>query len=369
MSAEVVAATAYLISGALMLFLGFVVLRENPRQRVNRATAGMLVFGGLGPMLGAYSTLARGSEEASPFFQDIFAQFAFLWEFYFPSVLLFALVFPTVHPFLRKHAWVSPALFVPHIFHVVLVLLFSDSTDLVEFLLPNAAESKGTWIGQSLGVVRIALELLFRAHVRFFSSVNLAMAIASWAFLLRSSQRALNPKLRSQVRAIRIGLGFSLGLYSAAELAPTVFGLALPRTVSLPLVTFSLLVGAVSIVVAIVRLGFLDVRFIVRRGLVYGLAAGVVVAVYLFVGKQIDALSAQFIGSQIPVFETTFLVLSLFLLQPVLSWIERLVDGGYSRDGSDVRNALKKMTQEISQELDSAKVCHRVASVIRREMV
>ena len=74
----------------------------------------------------------------------------------------------------------------------------------------------------------------------------------------------------------------------------------------------------------IVRLGFLDVRFIVRRGLVYGLASGVIVALYLFVGKQIDRLSAHFVGEQLPVFETTFLVLSLFLLQPVLAGIKSL---------------------------------------------
>ena len=48
MTFYLIAATAYLTCGALMLFLGFVVLRENPRQLLNRATAAMLVFGGLG---------------------------------------------------------------------------------------------------------------------------------------------------------------------------------------------------------------------------------------------------------------------------------------------------------------------------------
>jgi serine phosphatase RsbU (regulator of sigma subunit) len=369
MAFEVVAATAYLTCGALMLFLGFVVLRENPRQRVNRATAAMLVFGGLGPMLGAYSTLTD-EVAGSPLFQDVFAQFAFFWEFYFPSVLLFALVFPILHPVLRRRRWLSTAIFVPHLFHVVLVVLFSDSTELFNRMIPEGSlGERGSFFGQAAGLLRVSLELMFRAHVRFFSFVNLAMAVTSWILLLQSSRRALNPKLRSQVKAIRVGLGFSLGLYSAAELAPTVFGLSLPRSVSLPLVTVSLLVGAVSIVVAIVRLGFLDVRLIVRRGLLYGLAAGVVVALYLFVGKQIDNLSAQLVGAHLPVFETTFLVLSLFLLQPVLSGIERLVDGGYSRNRSDLRNALTRLAEDVSRELDSAKVCAHVARTVREEMV
>jgi sigma-B regulation protein RsbU (phosphoserine phosphatase) len=370
MAFEVVAATAYLTCGALMLFLGFVVLRESPRQRVNRATAGMLVFGGLGPMLGAYSTLTGRIPGGSHLFQDVFAQFAFLWEFWFPSVLLFALVFPTLHPLLRRHGWISTALFVPHLFHVLLVLLISESTDLLDRILPTGAfGGRSTVLGQAAGILHVGLEFAFKAHVRFFSFVNLAMAATSWFLLMGSSRRTTNPKLRSQVRTIRMGLGLSLALYSGGELVPNVFGLSLPRSLSLPLVTVSLLVGAASILVAIVRLGFLDVRFIVRRGLVYGLAAGAVVALYLFVGKQIDALSATVVGTRIPVFETTFLVLSLFLLQPVLSGIERVVDRGYSRDRSDIRNAFTRLAEDVSQELDSRRVCENVAATIRREMV
>src|SRR5688500_5627699 len=99
MTLELVLVTAYLISGALMLFLGFVVLRENPRQRVNRATAGMLVFGGLGPILGAITSLSARTAE-HPTVTDLFAQFGFLWEFFFPSVFYFSLVFPSLHPVL-----------------------------------------------------------------------------------------------------------------------------------------------------------------------------------------------------------------------------------------------------------------------------
>lgn len=370
MAFDVVAATAYLICGALMLFLGFVVLRENPRQRVNRATAGMLVFGGLGPMLGAYSTLTARAGAAGPGFQDVFSQFTFLWEFFFPSVLLFALVFPTLHPTLRRHRWIPAVLFVPHLFHLLLVMLFSDSTRLLDRVDVSSLLPAGEGVMErGLGLVRIALELLFRVHVRFFSVVNLAMAVLSWGLLMRSSRRTLNPKLRAQVRTIRAGLGLSLALYSGGELVPKVFGITVPRALSLPLITVSLLVGAVSIVVAIVRLGFLDVRFIVRRGLVYGLAVGAVVAAYLFVGKQIDQLSAPLVGARIPFFETMFLVLSVFLLQPVLSGIERVVDRGYSRDRSDLRNALTRLAEEVALLLDPGEVCEAVAVTVRREMV
>ena len=369
MTLELVLVTAYLISGALMLFLGFVVLRENPRQRVNRATAGMLVFGGLGPILGAISSLSARTAE-HPTVTDLFAQFGFLWEFFFPSVLYFSLVFPSLHPILRKRPMLSLLIFLPHAFHVLLILLMGGETSYFDRLDPSRwFPWMSSLFAQGSRLVRLGLELLLNIHARFFSFINLAMAAASWALLVRSAQRTLNPKLRAQVRTIALGLGVSLALYSGGDLVPAIFGVEINRSLRLPLVTISLLTGAVSIVVAIVRLQFLDVRFIVRRGLVYGLASGVIVAVYLFAGKQMDRLSAQFVGQNLPVFETTFLVLSLFLLQPVLANIEAFVDRAYSRDRSDLRNMLNRLSEEISLLLDPNNVRETVAGTLCREMV
>ena len=69
-----------------------------------------------------------------------------------------------------------------------------------------------------LGIARVSLELLLRVHVRFFSFVNLAMALASWIILMRAARRTANPKLRSQVRTIRFGLGVSLLVLTSAPL-------------------------------------------------------------------------------------------------------------------------------------------------------
>ena len=46
-------ALAYLLVGALVLFLGIIILREAPKERANRATAFMLFSGGIGSVLGA----------------------------------------------------------------------------------------------------------------------------------------------------------------------------------------------------------------------------------------------------------------------------------------------------------------------------
>jgi hypothetical protein len=273
MTFDLVAATAYLTCGALMLFLGFVILRENPRQIVNRATAAMLVFGGLGPILGAYANLGAHGAPANPLFQDVFARFAFLWEFFFPATLVFALVFPTPHRFIRRYPRIVPLLFVPHAVHVVLVLLAGQTDRMLRGFHPSSFPLSSL-VAHAMELWRVVANLMLKFHVRLFSFVNLAMALASVVLLIRSARKTIQPKLRAQLRTIQSGLGFGLGLYTGGELLPRVFGVPISRSVSLPLVTISLLVSASSIVVAIVRLGFLDVRFIVRRGLVYGLLLG-----------------------------------------------------------------------------------------------
>lgn len=362
MNLEFLAAIAYLTCGALMMFLGFVVLRENPRQRVNLATAAMLMFGALGPILGAFGNLGPTAAD-DPASYDAFARFAFLWEFFFPAVVLFALVFPTPNPILRRWPRLDVLLFVPHAFHVILVMVAPDSRALLDQL-----DSAG-WLSSAAGLAKVAVDLLLRIHVRFFSFVNLAMVATSMALLMRSARKTTNPKLRSQIGTIRYGLVFGLMLYTGGELIPNAFGIPMTRSVSLPLITVSLLVGAASIVVAIVRLGFLDVRFIVRRGLVYAATSGVIVALYLLLGQQIDRVSTGFVGQNLPVFEAAFLILSLFLLQPLLAGIERFVDRAHSRDGSDLHSALTRLSSEVALLLDPGEVATTVAGSIRREMV
>jgi serine phosphatase RsbU (regulator of sigma subunit) len=365
MTLELVLATAYFTCGALMLFLGFVVLRENPAQRVNRAIAAMLVFGGLGPILGAYENLLGGQAVEAGAIQDVFARFAFLWEFFFPATLAFALVFPKLNVWMRRIPRLSLLLFIPHVAHVGLAIVAGGSGALP---WPAWLETAPV-IGPFAGVLKVGFELLLDVHVRFFSFVNFLMAATSVVLLWRSARATTSPKLRSQLYTIQRGLGFGLGLYSGGDLIPAMLGTPLARTISVPLITVSLMVGAVSIVLAIVRLGFLDLRFIVRRGLVYGLASGVIVAVYLFIGKQIDKATAGLVGEQLPVFETTFLVLSLFLLQPVLAGIERLVDRGYARDRTDLRNALGRLSEDVAARLDPDDMARILAESLRRELV
>ena len=87
-------ATGNLILGGMVFLLGLIILRENPRQLLNRVVVFMLFFGGLGSILAAMTFL--GSGEGETVRRPVLAEnFAYLWEFFFPTLLLFAAMAPS----------------------------------------------------------------------------------------------------------------------------------------------------------------------------------------------------------------------------------------------------------------------------------
>src|SRR5438093_12555960 len=100
MSTLTVLATLNLVLGGLVFLLGLLILRENPRQRLNRVVSLMMFFGGFGALLTALGLLpGRAGTEAAAAVSAAGAKgtvqhFAYVWEFFFPSLFLFACLFP-----------------------------------------------------------------------------------------------------------------------------------------------------------------------------------------------------------------------------------------------------------------------------------
>src|SRR5262244_2767177 len=119
-------ATVNLVLGGLVFLLGFVILRENPRQRLNRVVSLMLFFGGLGAVLAALTLLVPGKTSGAGFQSNV----AYLWELFFPTAFLLASVFPAERAFTRPFALPggmrSPSfvllVYAPHAFHLLLVV-------------------------------------------------------------------------------------------------------------------------------------------------------------------------------------------------------------------------------------------------------
>src|SRR5258705_10941690 len=98
MNSFLVLATLNLALGGLVFLLGLLILRENPRQRLNRVVSLMLFFGGFGSLLTAMALVpGRGISGASPSSQTE-QHYAYLCEFFLLSLFLFASIFPNDRP-------------------------------------------------------------------------------------------------------------------------------------------------------------------------------------------------------------------------------------------------------------------------------
>src|SRR5204863_433018 len=90
-------ATVNLVLGGLVFLLGFVILRENPRQRLSRVVSLMLFFGGFGAVLAALSLLVPGKADTAGLQSNV----AYVWELFFPTAFLLASIFPEERSFAR----------------------------------------------------------------------------------------------------------------------------------------------------------------------------------------------------------------------------------------------------------------------------
>ena len=89
----------YLACGAVLLFLSTIIWRESPKSRINRTTAFMLGFAGLGTIFSAVG-YSLGPAALSPVggTQPVLRNLHYVWELFFPCLLLFSLEFPFRHP-------------------------------------------------------------------------------------------------------------------------------------------------------------------------------------------------------------------------------------------------------------------------------
>src|SRR5207249_3867827 len=161
--------------------------------------------------------------------------FAYLWEFFFPSLFLFASLFPQERRFTRKRrsrswllAWLPPfgvLVYLPHIVHFVLLFLLTLAGPWLE---PRPASGVLQVVTPILSIGRLFLELFLSVHQALFSLVNLVFGIGAVALLADSYSHTRVPRLRQQLRAIGIGLAACLVLYSMGSLIPTLFDLNIP---------------------------------------------------------------------------------------------------------------------------------------------
>src|SRR5262245_10933138 len=332
MTSLVFLATVNLVLGGLVFLLGVLVLRENPRQRLNRVVALMMFFGGFGAWLTALGLLpgqlgaAAAAAKPATTPTDATQHFAYVWEFFFPSLFLFACLFPQERRFTRMLSrpprllrWLPPfdlLIYLPHLFHFVLLFVLSFVGPWLE--KPHPMSGTLAIVGPLLNLGRLFLVLFFSVHQALFSVVNLVYGIGAVALLANSYSHTRIPRLRQQLRVISGGLSLCLLLYSLGSLIPTLFALRVSAGARSALTAAALTVGSGAIAYAIVRHKFLDAKLLARRGILYGFATALLVGFYLIVVVQLNHWLTNVAGIDARVIEPVFLVFALVAFRPAM---------------------------------------------------
>jgi sigma-B regulation protein RsbU (phosphoserine phosphatase) len=364
-------ATLNLCLGGLVFLLGLLILRENPRQRLNRVVSMMLFFGGFGSVLAALSFLAAGPAGvgAGGTNQGSVQNFAYLWEFFFPTLFLFASIFPGERMFTRRGAgipWLrfgpsfESLVYAPHAFHFVIALLVALAPPSLKLTMPDALRA----LAPLAGLASLAMGLFLAIHRALFSLVNLGFGIAAVALLADSYRRARAQRLRQQLRAIGLGLASCLLLYSLASLFPALLGLTISEWARSALTIAALTIGSGSIAYAMVRFKFLDAKLLARRGILYGVASAALVGVYLTVVVQLNRLLTQISGVDARVIEPVFLIVALIVFQPAISWLEEILDRLLLRDPGDYRNVLRNLGRDLQTTIELEDLLDRSITTI-----
>jgi len=82
----------YLTVGVLLALIGILIFRESPSQRINRATAVMLILAALAPIMGAFGLLINKMNAQLKLDLQLFQRIFLIWEFFFPQLLYFSLI-------------------------------------------------------------------------------------------------------------------------------------------------------------------------------------------------------------------------------------------------------------------------------------
>jgi len=369
MSSNLLLSTLNFSLGGLVFMLGVIILRENPRHRLNRIVALMLFFGGVGAILAAASFLAARAGTRTAATEGLLENLSYIWEFFFPALFLFASHFPEERGFTRRppilanRPWApgfGTLLFVPHTFHFLLAVAIS--LGISNFKVPEVGVLR--YAGSVFSIGGVILSLFLLVHRALFSLVNLGFGLAAVVLLFGSLRRATVPRLKQQLRVITVGLAASLVCYSFATIIPQMLNWTVREDLRATLTIAALTLGPGSIAYSVVRHKFLDTRLLARRAILYALASGALVGGYLAIVQPLGRLVATASGIDPRVIDPVLLVMALALFQPAIGRLEELVDHMLLRDPSDHRNVLRQLARDLQTTIDLEELLSRTIRTV-----
>jgi PAS domain S-box-containing protein len=238
----------------------------------------------------------------------------------------FVLTFPEKRQFVRRHPWMLSLVYLPG------MLLLGTRLAAMRWL-----EATGR---------------LSRSMDRLDISYGAVFFLAAATVLWYSYQRASTTILRQQLKWVTRGTILAIAPYTALYVLPYVFPHAmgwLPQA-AMKISVLSLGLLPLTFGYAIFRYRLMDVDLIFKRGVVYTLAAAIVVGMYFALVAGVALLVHNWQPSSGPVGLILAVVVTALLFDPVRKWIQDRVDQFFYRTRYDYRRTLLEFGRELGSE-------------------
>lgn len=341
----------YLAAGVFIFLVGLTVLRVGQSSAPNRAAALMLFFAGIGPLLSGTGMILESSlRPGSVVYKNMLESFEYLWEFYFPSLMLFSLSFPRVNPLLR-FPLVVLLVFLPYIVHLAVMMSGDRLLEVVGKIEDFLPTDKPVTIGGREFDVAVAnnifgtvLGLLERAHRYMFALVNIIYSGAAITLLWRSRSRVVNPRLERQMRTLVIGLTVSAVVYTVTK----VFFGGVAEETKLALINFALISAGGTIVYAVIRQQLLGIRYVLRRVILYSGVAMVFALIYLVVVRPVSEYFGQYSSVGENAIETGCIIIAIIAFQPLLMRTEEVLSRFLLEGRADIAGRFRRLGDAVT---------------------
>ncbi len=240
-----------------------------------------------------------------------------------PALFLhFVLTFPEKRQLVRKHPW-------------LLALVYAPGT-----LLLAAHIIAMRWL-QASERLRWNLD---RMEMSYGSLFFLAAAVVLWY----SYRRASTTILRQQLKWVTRGTILAIVPYTLLYVVPYLMGSLPGATMKVSALSLALL--PLTFGYAIFRYRLMDVDLIFKRGVVYTLAAAIVVGLYFGLVAGVALLVHNWQPSSGPVGLILAVVVTALLFDPVRKLIQDRIDQFFYRTRYDYRRTLLEFGRELGSE-------------------
>ena len=353
MSLELIKTSVYFLTGSFLIFLAITISRDNFSNKLNRITGAMLLFAGLGPIFMAMGTIIDFSSLSNTDIENsMIFNLHYIWELFFPLLLLFSLSFPNDRLKQLKQQRYQYLVFIPQLMHLIILLFFAKLMGFMELLrVTNRPESFSTAILKPLGVVVSWLMTIF-SFVRtyqdnIFGGINILYAVMAIYFLETGKKYLTNPHLLKQTKIVLWATRIGLGLFLIAQLGAFIFPYSFSHEIKSIIIIIALITGSVILIFATIRYQFLDVRLIFRQSFVYSITSAVLVGAYIFIVVESKRILKPIFGDQTQVVSYAFIILLLLLFQPINNWIDDIIRSMFIRTRTDYRNVLERFSRQV----------------------